>query len=256
MSMKIPSRFYKMAVYRQPSSPIPPEPPTPTNTPLTLKAVSGTPAIKIKVYEGNPNPVSVSTSINDGVWTAYTVGDTINMSLNDTVAFSGSTTTFSEYNDGTNAYKFEVVNGTVDVYGELMSLVNSTSACQYQNQFQRLFQNNEGDCSVRNASGLILPTELYTGCLAYMFEYNTSLQTAPLLPNFNLEHGWELYYMFDGCSNLTSLSTQFTSWSTSPDVYEGWVQDIAANGTFYKSSSLNEEYGSNRIPYGWTVVNI
>ena len=55
----------------------------------------------------------------------------------------------------------------------------------------------------------------------------------------------------------TSLSTQFTSWSTSPEVYASWVQDVAVNGTFYKSSSLNEEYdGANRIPIGWTVVNI
>ena len=253
MIQTIPSKFYKMAVYRQPSSPTPPV----QNPSLTLKAVSGTPAIKIKVYEGNPNPVSLSTSINGGTWTAYTVGDTINMSLNDTVAFSGSTTTFSEYDFDTNAYKFEVINGTVDVYGELMSLVNFTSACQYQNQFQRLFQNNEGDCSVRNASGLILPTELFGGCFAYMFEYNTDLQTAPVLPNFVWDGGWNLYYMFDGCSNLTSLSTQFTSWSTSPEVYASWVQDVAANGTFYKSSSLNEEYdGANRIPIGWTVVNI
>lgn len=34
-----------------------------------------------------------------------------------------------------------------------------------------------------------------------------------------------------------------------------WVKDVAETGIFYKPSDLPEEYGYNKIPSGWTVIN-
>lgn len=240
-----------MVVYKRPSSPTPPV----QNPSLTLKAVDGTPAIKLKITDGSPDPINLSTSINGGTWTAYTVGDTINMSLNDTVAFSGTNTTFNEWRDSTNAYKFEVVNGTVDVYGELISLINfDQSNIHYQNMFQRLFMNDNNDSSIRHASGLILPLSACGGCYAYFFKNQTSLSTTPYLPAPIIsDHTY--YQMFHGCTNINSLSVAFTSWDEF-NCTADWVVDVqTTSGTFYKPIALSEEFGRSRIPENWTVVN-
>ena len=61
------------------------------------------------------------------------------------------------------------------------------------------------------------------------------------------------YSMFKGCTHLALIKVNFTAWGTQTNT---WVSNVASTGTFYKPTALTEEYGTSKIPTGWTVVNI
>jgi hypothetical protein len=85
-----------------------------------------------------------------------------------------------------------------------------------------------------------------------MFRGCTSL-TEIELKNTRFDGGNAGVSMFENCSNLSSIKVALTSWS---NYTSNWVKGVAATGTFYKLTALPEEFGTNRIPEGWTVVNI
>jgi hypothetical protein len=57
--------------------------------------------------------------------------------------------------------------------------------------------------------------------------------------------------MFDGCSNLSHVTCLATSGMGTNSV--GWLNGVAATGTFTKESSATWDTGVNQIPSGWTV---
>lgn len=65
---------------------------------------------------------------------------------------------------------------------------------------------------------------------------------------------YALNLTFSGCSALNQIEVDFTSWGTATAT-QNWVQNVAESGTFIKPTALPEEYGADRIPTGWTVVN-
>ena len=95
-------------------------------------------------------------------------------------------------------------------------------------------------------------TTLATACYRSMFQGCTGLTIAPELPATKLER---ICYqsMFDGCTNLSLIKVHFTTWVSQTN---SWVSGVSPTGTFYKPSALPEEYGTDKIPTGWTVVNI
>ena len=95
-------------------------------------------------------------------------------------------------------------------------------------------------------------TTLATSCYSYMFDGCTGLTNAPELPATTLETSC-YSSMFSGCTNLSLIKVRFTAWG---DQTSSWVSNIKSTGTFYKPTALPEEYGVDRIPPGWTVVNI
>ena len=95
-------------------------------------------------------------------------------------------------------------------------------------------------------------TTLAVSCYGYMFEGCTGLMSAPELPATKL--GRNSYIrMFEGCTNLSLIKVRLTTWGASSS---NWVSDVSPTGTFYKPTALPEEYGTSRIPTGWTVVNM
>lgn len=66
---------------------------------------------------------------------------------------------------------------------------------------------------------------------------------------------YALNLAFNGCSALTRIEVDFTSWGNIATATQNWVSGVAASGTFIKPAALPEEYGADRIPAGWTVVN-
>ena len=95
-------------------------------------------------------------------------------------------------------------------------------------------------------------TTLASSCYRSMFSGCTGLTSAPELPATALA-GNCYYSMFYGCTNLSLIQVHFTAWGSQT---AGWVTNVKSTGTFYKLSSLPEEYGVDKIPTGWTVVNI
>ncbi len=98
-----------------------------------------------------------------------------------------------------------------------------------------------------------LPAEtLAVGCYATMFSGCTSLTTAPVLKATTLKrHSYD--EMFNGCSNLTSITCLATDISANGST-NGWVEGVAANGTFTTASGMyGWESGDDGIPNGWTV---
>ena len=95
-------------------------------------------------------------------------------------------------------------------------------------------------------------TTLATDCYRYMFEKCTGLTSAPVLPATTLAPGC-YQYMFEGCTNLSLIKVYFITWEGGSTT--GWLNRVSPTGTFYKPTALPEEYGGNKIPTGWTVIN-
>ena len=95
-------------------------------------------------------------------------------------------------------------------------------------------------------------TTLAVNCYTYMFKGCIGLTSAPELPATTLVRNC-YNNMFSGCTNLSLIKVRFTTW-LAPTSY--WVSEVSPTGTFYKPTALPKEYGVNKIPPGWAVVNI
>ncbi len=103
-------------------------------------------------------------------------------------------------------------------------------------------------------SNYLPATTVYQQCYEYMFSGCKALTTAPELPAATLAE--KCYrYIFNGCrliNNITCLATN----NSAANCTTRWVSDVAASGTFVKSSSMNDwTTGVNGIPSGWAVVD-
>lgn len=52
--------------------------------------------------------------------------------------------------------------------------------------------------------------------------------------------------MFYNCTSLTSLKVAFTKWNVS--YTSNWVVNVASEGTFIKSKTLDDKRGTSYIP--------
>lgn len=175
---------------------------------------------------------NVSYSTDGTNWTSWDYSD-ISLNEDDTVYFKGSNS--NGFNTSSSAYNNFTTSGTVEVNGNVMSLLYGddfegeltipNSYC-----FFFLFRNCTG---LTSASGMSLPaTTLTERCYSGMFEgctnlvnspelpattmavhcyrsmFNTcpSLLTAPNLPSTTLAEGC-YYSMFSHCSGLTTVQT-------------------------------------------------
>ena len=91
-------------------------------------------------------------------------------------------------------------------------------------------------------------------CYGSMFSRCTSLTEAP---HIGRTIGRRCYYsMFNNCTSLNSISVEFTVWNSSSDSTLQWVGNVSPTGTFHCPRALPIEYGTSRIPTGWTVEYI
>lgn len=107
-------------------------------------------------------------------------------------------------------------------------------------------------CSSLTEAPALPATTLANNCYQEMFRACTSLTAAPELPAAALANNC-YNWMFLNCRNLTEMNVGFTAWNDSAT--SDWLYLVSASGTFTKPASLPEEYGSSRIPTGWTIIN-
>ena len=118
-----------------------------------------------------------------------------------------------------------------------------TNSC-YANMFS--------GCTALTQAPALPATTLTINCYYYMFNGCSSLTQAPALPATTLTSGC-YYYMFSGCTALTEIEVSLSAWKETCTSY--WLANVSEVGTFIKPAALPEEYGADRIPTGWTVVN-
>ena len=169
----------------------------------------------------NDNVISYST---DGGET-WTEGNSVTVNNGDEVMWKG-TMTPTLYN---GIGKFSST-AEFNVQGNAMSLLygdnyKGETDLTDKNSFYQLFANNK---KVINAKNLSLPaTTLTDGCYVAMFQYCTSLTTAPELPATTLADGCYVA-MFRGCTSLT----------TAPELPATTLASYCYSGMFQGCTSL------------------
>ena len=235
------------------------------NSSVQLTAVGSAPSVTlVKSFDG----------VN---WEAYAVGEVIDLpSVGDFVYLAAGEGGNETFGSSTSAYHQFVINGLVAASGDITSLrrfdLEQAPLANYC--YISMFQG----CTGLTSAPELPATTLASSCYRYMFSGCTSLTSAPGLPATKLASNC-YYSMFEGCTGLTSapellatrfarncyrsmfygctnlslIKVRFTSWGAKTT---SWVENVKSTGTFYKPSALPEEYGTGKIPTGWTVVNI
>ena len=225
---------------------------------------------------------TIEYSIDNGEWaplTSTSEGATISVEQGNLVRFRGSNTTYAT---DKNAYSgFEGGTATFDIEGNIMSLLSkdnfseSTTFTGGSYIFCSLFKK----APVVSAEHLVLPaTTLKDYCYRALFSYCTTLTKAPELPATTLAKGcyWYMFeqcaiteapvlnattlvaecygHMFEGCGLLNSITCLATSGFGNSKCLEGWVTNVAGDGTFVKAANATAwTTGTGGIPSGWLV---
>ena len=239
---------------------------------LTFEALEDNSPISLRKI-GTPNTINIKYSLDGGVtWTQYVLGTKIYLNKGQTIMFLGTTTAFSS--NSTSYYQFIIPN-KMDVYGNMSSLVNSSSSIGSY-AFYRLFYNasitrahdlkmhsNVSSYSFfrmfENCTQLVSAPELpATTVQSYsyyeMFLNCTSLMTAPVLPSPKMITTYSYYRMFVGCTSLRSVTIYCMNTMGYDTCFTQWLNDTASHGVIYKPSTLT--LSSTYIPSGWTVEDI
>ena len=209
------------------------------NSSVQLTAVGSAPAVTlVKSFDG----------VN---WEDYTVGEVINLQgIGDFVylaAGEGGNNTFSS---ASNKYHKFVINGFVAASGDITSLrsFDLEQTALANSCYSSMFYG----CTGLTSAPELPATTLANACYLSMFQGCTGLTSAPELPATTLANSC-YRSMFQGCGNISIIKVHFTAWGTQTSA---WVSNVPSTGTFYKPSALPDEFSTNRIPTGWTVVNI
>ena len=197
-------------------------------------------------------PVVTLIKSFDGVnWEDYSVGEVIELpSIGDFVylaAGEGGNETFAS---SRSIYNRFVINGLVAASGDITSLrrFDLIQTPLATNCYNSMFYG----CTVLTSAPELPATTIAAGCYNSMFYGCTGLTSAPELPATTL--ATSCYRgMFNGCTNISLIKVHFTAWGTQTS---DWVSNVPSTGTFYKPSALPDEFSTDRIPTGWTVVNI
>jgi hypothetical protein len=247
---------------------------------LTFTALSANSKVSM-LSAGSAPIVSLETS-SDGInWSPFVVGATTNVLANvgDKVYFRAGSSGNTGIASSTGYNKFEM-SGTIAASGNVMSLLSSdfddatTITSNYC--FYYLFRY----CTSLASAPALPATVLALGCYFSMFRGCTSLVSAPELPATVLASYcyYEMFQgcrslasapqlpatvlaggcyrdMFSGCTSLASVHCSFTTWGTQTT---DWMKGVGSTGTrtFTKPAALPTEYGTSKIPVGWTVVDL
>lgn len=179
--------------------------------PLTFK-MNGNGQVTWKYTEYNSASFykTIQYRINGGGWTSITAtteGVSFSVSNGDIVQFRGDNVAYGKSSGSYTPYNCLSASANHDVYGNVMSLINSTNFenITTHNQSYFLAYLFSGDTKLINAKDLILPvTTLADGAYLGMFHTCTGLKTAPKLPATDLGYGCYTW-MFMNCTSLTDV---------------------------------------------------
>ena len=85
-----------------------------------------------------------------------------------------------------------------------------------------------------------------------MFRDSTTLKHGPDLRSTTLGDTYTYDGFFHGCTSLETIRIHYTGNFSPARVFDVWVSDVPATGTFYYNGS-DTTRGDSAIPTGWTV---
>ena len=235
------------------------------NSSVQLTAVSSAPVVTlIKSFDG----------VN---WEDYSVGEVIDLpSVGDFVYLAAGESGNETFGSSAPNYHKFVINGLVASSGDITSILNFDCAQTTLAKFCYIhmfdgctgltsapelpatklanfcYMNMFSGCTGLTSAPELPATTLAVNCYDSMFRGCTGLTSAPELPATTLATGC-YNSTFYGCTKLSLIKVHFTAWGSQTSK---WVSNVASTGTFYKPSALPDEFSTDRIPTGWTVVNI
>lgn len=235
----------------------------PLATPLTFEAKTAGATVKLKKGLNAPN-VTLEYSTDGSTWTSYSVttsGVAITLdNIGDKVMFRGTNTKFAKDASSNRSYSYFSLGGDCYVYGNVMSLINSTDfatttafADGSSYNFCYLFK----ACTKlynHPTQSIVLPaTTLVTACYCHMFDGCTNLTSAPDLPattlaidcyaymfcaNTNLAETPDMsattladycyLHMFDGCYGLTTVPATLPVTTLANGCYQGMFKNCTS----------------------------
>ena len=202
----------------------------PLEEPLTFEAMDEN--VTITFTPGWNMTLPIEYSINDGItWTTYSSPITL-ANVGDKVSFRGDNAAYCNSNyinsDDESHFSFST-NSHVYVYGNIMSLINSTDyatittmTAENKYAFRGFFKTNSGEgyhLYNHPSKNLIMPaTILAEGCYYEMFKYCTNIDRAPELPATTLAP--QCYSnMFYYCENLIIAPEELPATTLAPQCY-------------------------------------
>ena len=224
--------------------------PTPAYWGLCFTAEADNSSVQLTAV-GSPPAVTLVKSFDGINWEAYAVGEVIDLPSNgDLVYLAAGEGGNESFGSSTQEYHNFVINGLVAASGDITSLrrfdLEQTTLADYC--YTSMFYG----CTGLTSAPELPATTLANFCYTSMFYGCTGLTSAPELPATTLKTSCYAS-MFNGCTGLSLIKVHFTAWGTQTT---NWVSNVSPTGTFYKPTALTEEYGTSKIPTGWTVVNI
>ena len=148
-----------------------------------------------------------------------------------------------------------IMSGKIAASGNIQSLLNYSDSVNMF-EYYHMFDN----CTSLTQAPELPAINLSYSCYRGMFYGCTSLTQAPELLARNLaERCYE--EMFRDCLQLSSITINFTEWAIPTIWSDGgftgiWLDNVASTGTFRCPNILPEIYNGDRIPEGWTKVDI
>ena len=250
--------------------------PTPAYWGLCFTAEAANSSVQLTAV-GSPPAVTLVKSFDGINWEAYAVGEVIDLpSTGDLVYLAAGEGGNESFGSSASAYHKFVINGLVAASGDITSLrrfdleqttlatncytfmfsgctgLTSAPELPATTLASRCYASMFKGCTGLTSAPELPATTLANSCYFSMFNGCTGLMSAPELPATTLA-SYCYYYMFGNCAKLSLIRVHFTAWGAQTS---DWVSNVSPTGTFYKPTALTEEYGTSKIPTGWTVVNI
>lgn len=258
---------------------------------LTFVAIEDS-TIKLKIVKNNwyvePGIFEYSTD-NAATWNSYTLDTEISLKAGENVKFRGDNPSglgrFDTLNHFPSDYHQFVMTGKIAAYGSIMSLLSPTLSVTEVPGYgiYLLFFNcvplikapelpatklNSAHCyygMFRGCSNLAVAPDLPAlilsqGCYDSMFSGCTSLVESPLLPARELANDCYVR-LFSDCPNLRKI----TCYSSRGGECDFWHEryfgsGFSKEGTFVKAKGaiwgIDDDMTGDRIPYGWSVVEV
>lgn len=112
-----------------------------------------------------------------------------------------------------------------------------------------------GCTSLATAPSTLPAPNLDYQCYRQMFYGCTDLTSSPIIAAKTISGTSACAYMFEGCSSLNEVTCLATSISSSGSPLNGWLDSVAASGTFYKDANMTGWVAGTNVPSGWTITD-